>query len=96
MEDQEELHLQNYKTLEMLGILLKIGEEEMLGEILYLLLIKEILIGLGTIIPDIIDMEIDNLEVMEDIIPIIRDSQIDLEEIEEEEEDFKNNEINLY
>ena len=80
----------------MLGILLKIGEEEMLGEILYLLLIKEILIGLGTIIPDIIDMEIDNLEVMEDIIPIIRDSQIDLEEIEEEEEDFKNNEINLY
>ena len=68
----------------------------MLGEILYLLLIKEILIGLGTIIPDIIDMEIDNLEVMEDIIPIIRDSQIDLEEIEEEEEDFKNNEINLY
>ena len=67
----------------------------MLGEILYLLLIKEILIGLGTIIPDIIDMEIDNLEVMEDIIPIIRDSQIDLEEIEEEEEDFKNNEINL-
>ena len=80
----------------MLGILLKIGEEEMLGEILYLLLIKEILIGLGTIIPDIIDMEIDNLEVMEDIIPIIRDSQKDLEEIEEEEEDFKNNEINLY
>ena len=68
----------------------------MLGEILYLLLIKEILIDLGTIIPDIIDMEIDNLEVMEDIIPIIRDSQIDLEEIEEEEEDFKNNEINLY
>ena len=68
----------------------------MLGEILYLLLIKEILIGLGTIIPDIIDMEIDNLEVMEDIIPIIRDSQKDLEEIEEEEEDFKNNEINLY
>ena len=96
MEDQEELLLRNYKTLEMLGILLKIGEEEILEEILYLLLIKEILIDLGTIIPDIIDMEIDNLEVMEDIIPIIRDSQKDLEEIEEEEEDFKNNEINLY
>ena len=86
----------NCKILEMLGILLKIGEEEMLEEILYLLLIKEILIDIGTIFPDIIDMEIGNLEVMEDIIPVIRGHKIDLEEIEEEEEDFKNKENNLY
>ena len=69
--------------------LFKNGEEGMLMEILYLLLLKEILEGI--IIQDIIDMEIiGNSIIMADIIQDFKDL-IDLEEQEEEEveEDFK-------
>ena len=89
MEIREELPLLKCKILEMPEKLFRNGEEEMLEEILFLLLLKEIqdsdIITLDTIDIEIIDLSI----IMEDIIQDIKD-KIGLEEIEEEEEeDFK-------